>query len=318
VSHDADEHALAVALHLVKRGVEPVLVDLSRLPASGLTVQLGGGRPGRWLLGSALGPVDPAEAVAAWWRRPRRPETPAALGAGQRRLFEGEWRHAIDGLVHAVPGFWVNDPARDEAARMKLLQLEAARRAGLPVPRTLVTSSLPEARRFLATCRRGAVVKSLSSFKEGGLTRRTGPRDPALPARLAAGPAILQERVDGLDVRVTAVGRRLFAVATDARAGGNPDDVRADWWKAVASSRPIELPAALARRLLALQRRLGLAYGAIDLRRRRDGHWAFLEVNPAGQWLQFEAATGLPITASLAALLARGGRDRAGSIHSQA
>ncbi len=295
-----------------------MLLDLSRLPASGLTVQVGGGRPGRWVLGSALGPVDPADAVAVWWRRPRRPEAPAALDAGQQRLFDGEWRHAIDGLVQAVPGFWVNDPARDEAARMKLLQLEAARRAGLPVPRTLVTSSLAEARRFLAGCRRGAVVKSLSSFKEGGLTRRTGPRDPALPARLAAGPAILQERVDGLDVRVTAVGRRLFAVATDARAGGNPDDVRADWWKAVASSRPIELPAALARRLLALQRRLGLAYGAIDLRRRRDGGWAFLEVNPAGQWLQFEAATGLPITASLAALLARGGKDRARPVHSQA
>ena len=107
-------------------------------------------------------------------------------------------------------------------------------------------------------------------------------------------------------------------MATDARAGGNPDDVRADWWKAVASSRPIELPAELARRLLALQRRLGLAYGAIDLRRRRDGRWAFLEVNPAGQWLQFEAATGLPITAALAALLARGGRDRARPVHSQA
>jgi glutathione synthase/RimK-type ligase-like ATP-grasp enzyme len=318
VSHDADEHGLAVALHLASLGVEPVLLDLSRLPASGLTVRLGAGRAASFEVGAGRRRVDPAAAVAIWWRRPRRPEAPEAFDAGQRRLFEGEWRHAIDGLVQAAPGFWVNDPARDEAARMKLLQLEAARRAGLPVPPTLVTSSLAEARRFLAGCRRGAIVKSLSSLKEGGLTRRTGPRDPALGARLAAGPAILQERVDGLDVRVIAVGRRLFAVATDARAGGNPDDVRADWWRAVASSRPIELPAELARRLLALQRRLGLAYGAIDLRRRRDGRWAFLETNPAGQWLQFEAATGLPITAALAALLAHGGKDRARPIHSQA
>jgi hypothetical protein len=59
---------------------------------------------------------------------------------------------------------------------MKLVQLEAPRRVGLPVPRTLVTNSLVEARRFLTSCRRGAVVKSLSSFNEGGLTRRTGPR----------------------------------------------------------------------------------------------------------------------------------------------
>ncbi len=307
VSHDADEHALAVALHLDNLGVEPVLVDFSRLPSVGLAVHLGGGKPARYVLGAAGGPVDPAEAVAVWWRRPRRPEAPASLDAGGKRLFDAEWRHALDGLVQAAPGRWVNDPARDEAAKLKLVQLEAARQVGLPVPRTLVTGALPAARAFLATCRRGAVLKSLSSAKEGGRTRRTGPRDPALPGRLATGPAILQERVEGLDVRVTAVGRRLFAVAADARAGGDPDDIRADWWRAAATARPLELPPDLARRLLSLQRRLGLRYGAIDLRRRRDGRWAFLEVNPAGQWLQYEAVTGQPVTAALAALLARGG-----------
>ena len=318
VSHDGDEHALAVALHLANLGVEPVLLDISRLPSSGLIARLGGRGTSRYLLGSTQGPCDPAEAVACWWRRPRRPEPPAKAAAGAKRLFEGEWRHALDGLVQAVPGFWVNDPARDDVARKKLVQLEAARRVGLPVPPTLVTNDLAEARRFIAGCRPGAIVKSLSSLKEGGLTRRLGARDRALPARLATGPAILQERVDGLDVRVTAVGRRLFAVATDARAGGDPDDVRADWWRAVATARPIELPTELSRRLLALQRRLGLAYGAIDLRRTRGGRWAFLEVNPAGQWLQYEAATGLPITAALAALLARGGPGRRTELHSQA
>lgn len=310
VSHDADEHALAVALHLARRGVEPILVDLAKLPAAGLTVHLGGGLRPRWTLGSALGTVDPAAAVSVWWRRPRRPEAPASLDPGARRLLDGEWRHALDGLVQVAPGRWINDPARDEAARPKLAQLEVARRVGLPVPRTLVTSDVTAARAFLSACRRGAVSKSLSSLKEGGRTRRTSPDDPALPARLANGPAILQERVEGLDVRVTAVGRRLFAVAADARAGGDEDDIRADWGRAAATARPLALPAELARRLLSLQRTLGLEYGAIDLRRRRDGRWAFLEVNPAGQWLQYEAATGLQITAALAALLARGGRPR--------
>jgi glutathione synthase/RimK-type ligase-like ATP-grasp enzyme len=310
VSHDADEHALAVALHLGNLGAEPVLLDLANLPASGLSIELGAGRPGRFLLGSSSEPVDPAEAVATWWRRPRRPVAPRRLGAGARRLFDGEWRHALDGLQHAAPGFWVNDPARDTAARHKLLQLEVARRVGLPVPRTLVTSDLPAARAFIASCRGGSVVKSLSSLEGSGLTRRVGPRDRELPARLAAGPAILQERVDGLDVRVTAVGPRLFALSTDARAGGDPDDIRANWRRAVRTSRPIELPAALAKRLLALQRALGLGYGAIDLRRRPDGRWAFLEVNPGGQWLQFEVAGGFPISEALARLLLRGGRDR--------
>jgi hypothetical protein len=318
VSHAADEHGLAVALHLAHLGVEPLLLDLALLPATGLSVRLGGRGAPRFQLGTAKASIDPAGMRSCWWRRPRRPEPPPGLEPGTARLFEGEWRHALDGLTQVVPGRWVNDPARDEVARKKLVQLEAAHQVGLPVPATLVTNDLAEARRFIARWRGGAIIKSLSSLKEGGLTRRLGPRDRSLPARLAAGPAILQERVDGLDVRVTAVGRRLFAVATDAGAGGDPDDVRADWWRAVASSRPIALPADLARRLLALQRKLGLDYGAIDLRRRRDGRWALLEVNPSGQWLQFEAATGLPITAALARLLARGGPGRRSRIHSQA
>ena len=44
--------------------------------------------------------------------------------------------------------------------------------------------------------------------------------------------------------------------------------------------------------------------GAFDLRRRDDGVHVFLEVNPAGQWLYVEEATGLPITAAVARLLA--------------
>jgi glutathione synthase/RimK-type ligase-like ATP-grasp enzyme len=310
VSHDRDEHALAVAAHLVNRGVEPALVDLAQLPSTGLSIHLGAGRPGRFLLGSGLGQVDPSASLAVWWRRPRRPEAPADLDAGARRLFDGEWRHALDGLIHAAPGFWVNDPTREEPASKKLVQLEAARRVGLPVPRTLVTGVLAEARAFLGSCRRGAVVKSLASLREGGLTRRTTARDSRLAARLAVGPAILQERVEGIDVRVTAVGRRLFAMAVDARAGSDEDDVRADFWRAAATARPVEVPPDLARRLLALQRRLGLSYGAIDLRRRPGGGWVFLEVNPSGQWLHAEAVTGQPITAALATLLARGGVGR--------
>lgn len=306
MSHEEDEHALAVSLHLANRGVEPVLLDLARLPERGFSVHLGAGRSGRFVLGAARGEADPAACVSVWWRRPRRPKVPAGLDEGRSRLFEAEWRHALDGLVRAAPGFWVNDPLREDAANRKLVQLEAARRAGLPIPRTLVTGVLADARAFARGCRAGAVLKSLASTVEGGRTRRTGPRDPALAARLVAGPAILQERVEGLDVRVTAVGRRLFAMSVDARAGGDPDDVRKDFWKAAGTAEPVDLPPELARRLLAFLRALGLRYGAMDLRLDRGGRWAFLEVNPSGQWLHAEAVTGHPITAALARLLARG------------
>jgi glutathione synthase/RimK-type ligase-like ATP-grasp enzyme len=48
--------------------------------------------------------------------------------------------------------------------------------------------------------------------------------------------------------------------------------------------------------------RLGLVYGAIDMRRTVDGD-VFLEINPAGEWRFVEDRTGQPITAAMADLL---------------
>ena len=69
--------------------------------------------------------------------------------------------------------------------------------------------------------------------------------------------------------------------------------------------RAVELPAQLTRQLLALQKRLGLVYGAVDLRQTDAGEYYFLEVNPAGQWLFCEERAGLPITQAHAELLAQ-------------
>jgi hypothetical protein len=57
-------------------------------------------------------------------------------------------------------------------------------------------------------------------------------------------------------------------------------------------------------------KRLGLVYGAIDLRLTPEGRYIFLEINPAGQFLHIEYATGQPIAAALAqSLLKKPGID---------
>jgi len=306
VTGSDDEHAVAVALALAERGMEPVRVDLARLPVHGLQLEQGGARAASVTLGNGAGRIDPATCAGAWWRRPGWPAASLALAADRRRLSGGEWMAALRGLAHVVPGRWVNDPRREDVSALKVVQLEAARQVGLDVPRTLVTNDLRAARNFMASCRDGAVLKCLSTVPDRDGTRAVSPRSPWLRSRLALGPAVLQERLHGLDLRVTVVGRRLFAAVADARAGDSPTDVREGWWNAAAAGGPYTVPGDLARRLLALTRRLGLLYAAIDLRRRGrgDGPWQFLEVNPAGQWLHVEATTGHPITAALARLLA--------------
>ena len=51
---------------------------------------------------------------------------------------------------------------------------------------------------------------------------------------------------------------------------------------------------------MVLVRRLGLAYGAIDLVLTPDGRYVFLEINPNGQYLWIEQLTGLPISEAIA------------------
>ena len=51
--------------------------------------------------------------------------------------------------------------------------------------------------------------------------------------------------------------------------------------------------------------RLGLVYGAIDLRRTPEGDHVFLEVNTAGEFLFVEERTGQPIARAIAEWLTR-------------
>ena len=66
---------------------------------------------------------------------------------------------------------------------------------------------------------------------------------------------------------------------------------------------PVELPDQVQALLKDFMKRLGLQYGAIDMRLHPDDEYVFLEINPAGQWLFVEQATGQPIAASIARIL---------------
>ena len=134
-------------------------------------------------------------------------------------------------------------------------------------------------------------------------TRIIGPEDLERLDLVRFAPVIFQHYIDGVDLRVTVVGEQVFAAEIDARGTAYPFDMRMVIGEA--QVRPVELPRSVQDALLALQRRLGLDYGAIDLRRTDAGEFFFLEVNPAGQWLFVEQRTGLPIGKAMSDLLMR-------------
>lgn len=293
----------------------PVLLDLARFPREAtMSLSLPPGR-GRASLGVAVEgeEYDLRECEAIWWRRPNRPVLHDELGPEPvRRFAYRECHAALAGLFSAVPTRWVNDPAREDVASRKAFQLTIASEVGLLVPRTEITNDPARARAFLESCRGGdgrvhAVSKTLTPATEPlRYTKRISEADLELLGSVQYAPTVLQDYVDGVDLRVVAVGGDVFAMEMDARRSRHPEDCRADWETGRSTARAAHLPDALSEKLLALMDRLGLAYGAFDLRRRDDGEHVFLEANPSGQWLYVESVTGAPITRAVAQLLAHG------------
>ncbi len=307
VTHRGDGHLAPVAAALRRLRARFALLDTGRFPVPGrIDLRLGGRRESLAVAGGgSRGALDLAAVRAVWWRRPRPFHPDPAIPLSSHRAFAaGEAAEAFAGLWSGLAARWVNHPDLELAAGRKVWQLRLARRCGLDVPRTRVTSDPRAARAFLRELgAAGAVFKALHATPETWReTRAVGPAERALLPLVRQAPVLFQERVPGVDLRVTAVGSRLFAAEIDARRAGYDTDFRVVL--ARSKVRPTRLPAAVAAGLRRLLAALGLRYAAVDLRRTAEGAHLFLEVNPSGQWLFVEERTGQPITGAVAALLA--------------
>ncbi len=301
VSSAEDLHTVHVRHRLDELGAEHVLLDTGQVPTGvALTsTQDADGWRGAW------GDVDLGTLRSMWWRRPQPFRIDDSVRDPHDRGFvRGECAAMVAGLWSCLDARWVNDPDRDEAASRKMAQLRLAVRLGLRVPRTCMTNDPERARAFLDDEPGAVVFKPFSAtpttWRE---TRPVREADRELLDTVRLAPVIFQEAVPGgVDVRVTIVGDQVHAAEIRGDASAYEYDFRVD-----ASPRitPHDLPIGVEARLRRLMRRLGIVYGAVDLRVAPDGGYVFLEVNPAGQWLFVELATGQPITASLAALLHR-------------
>jgi glutathione synthase/RimK-type ligase-like ATP-grasp enzyme len=302
VTHEDDEDAPAVLEELARLGAEVAVVDLARFPGLGaVALEHGGfGAGDRWLLPRHGGAIRAADVTAVWWRRTRPPVAHPGLSAADAAFAVRQTEEALRGFFGALDARFVNDPWRDARACHKPLQLAAAEAAGLAVPPTLVTSDEARARAFVEARRGDRIVhKALHATPlDWHATRFLEGQDLENLKAIRLAPVILQAYVPGVDVRVIAVGDRLFAAEIDASATASPQDFRAVYDDCRVA--PVELPGAVAAGLRRLMAALGLAYGAIDLRRRADGQHLFLEINPSGLWRFVEHRTGQAISLAIA------------------
>ncbi len=304
VSHSEDDHATGVLAALAARRHPVELVDTGLFPVRSRLTQHFGDGPPRFELVVDDRPVDLAPARVGWWRRPRPFTLHDGIAPDVAAFTYTECHEAVAGLWAALGLIWVNPPALDEVAHHKPYQLAVATEVGLAIPRTVITNDPAEAASFAAGNEPGRTIFKtfLATEEHWRETRILGSDEIALLDRVQLAPVIFQEFVPAVaDVRVTVIGDRMFATAITTAPGSYVYDYRMDL--AGATFTPTELSAETESKLLALMRRLGIVYGAIDLRRTPDDGDVFLEVNPAGEWRFVEDRSGQPITEAMADLL---------------
>lgn len=297
VSFPGDLHAERVIDRLGRYDVSLHLLDLSRFPKSARLDLRYGERSSLRYKEREGAQIDFDRVGAIWWRRPQAYDfDPAMNDIG---FAATECEEALSGLWSSLDARWMNPPVLDAAAHKKTYQLRVAEQIGLRMPDTLVTNSPASAAGFVQSFDR-VIYKPFAGSEQGWReTRVFGDRERASLSNVRHAPVIFQEYIPGIDYRVTLVGDHVFAASIDARDASYPVDFRMNLHGVRMS--PEQLPDAVLRHLRELMQRLGLVYGAIDLRRdERTGEFRFLEINPAGQFLFVEEETGLPISQGIA------------------
>lgn len=131
---------------------------------------------------------------------------PDGLSDGDAVFANAEARLGLGGVLASLDAFWVNDPAKVAVAEYKPLQLCAAARSGLIVPRTPVTNDHAAAVPFAADLGGTLVCKTFSSLmlsdeKGLGITFTTPVDAPSIDPEQFAVTAHLPTRVGAQGVR---------------------------------------------------------------------------------------------------------------------
>ncbi len=299
ISHPEDIHSREVISHLNRMDVPVRVLDLSEFPARAALDLRYGPQGSAFSFRNAHGTEIDLDAVGAvWWRRPQPYSFAAGLQAADYALAECD--EAFAGLWQAMRAGWINPPVQDAAASRKSLQLRLAGDLGLDPPLTRVTNCPEAAQAFVAEIGDVIYKPFAATTRHWRETRRFGEAERARIANIRHAPTILQERIEGRDIRVTVIGDEIFAAEIDTSDGNYADDFRMNHNVAI---RAIELPPGVIAGIRAMMAALRLVYGAFDFRRAPDGRYRFLEVNPAGQFLFVEYETGQPIARAFARTL---------------
>ncbi|HAX5198644.1 hypothetical protein [Escherichia sp. F1] len=230
--------------------------------------------------------VETSNVKSVWFRQPVfLRNTPGRSIDINEQLSLSQWNAFLRGLMVFDKAYWMNWPQATYAAESKPYQLMIAKKIGFSVPQTIISNSLG----FEKLPSTKFIIKSMDTvlLKENDdcyftYTSKANPADFTLDKTKQA-PITFQEYIeDKLDIRVTIVGSKVYAVAIKSNGNAISDD-----WRTLKKEDleyvDIELPVRIKKLCIEYVKLLGLNYGAIDFIKTKD-EYIFIEINPTGEW----------------------------------
>lgn len=230
--------------------------------------------------------VETSKIKSVWFRQPVfLRNTPGRTIDINEQLSLSQWNAFLRGLMVFQDAYWMNWPQATYAAESKPYQLMSAKKIGFSVPQTIVSNSLG----FDRLSSKKFIIKSMDTvlLKENDdcyftYTSKANPADFSLELTRQA-PITFQEYIeDKLDIRVTVIDTKVYAVAIKANGCAIADDWRIQRKDALEYI-DIELPDNVNKLCIDYVKMLGLKYGAIDLIKTKN-QYVFIEINPTGEW----------------------------------
>lgn len=256
--------------------------------------------------------LDMNDIRTIWYRRPSEFVFAKEVDNDQRRYARADALYGVGGILRSLDAVWINHPEKMVTAEFKPFQLKLAKRAGMSIPKTLITNDPEEVSRFYEACNGRVIFKSLANIRgvshdESSVafnyTSLLTSRDASQFHLVRNTVCLFQEYVDkAYELRINIVGNNIFATEIYSQ---NSDSTKIDWRRKYSDLTfgTHQLPARLESQLRSFMQHMGLMFGAIDMIVTPDENYVFLEINPDGQWAWVEQLTGLEISEAVFDLL---------------
>lgn len=315
ITHSQDNHSVDTVIACIRAaGGEVIRFDADRYPLQYMLSTFY--QENRWGVfletGSAVHDLETVTAV--WLRRSYD------LGKGLDNTLEREFvnpamaelKRTFFGMLEALPCFKMERYSTYRRLDSKEEQLRKAVKHGLRIPPTCISNNPAFVKDFASQLEEPVITKMQTSFaihrgKEEHVVFTGDVSNDHLQDidTLRYCPMTFQQKLEKkLELRVTIVGREIFAFSIDSQLNEN---ARTGWRKEgrplVTDWKPYELPSIMRAKLLAFMDDYQLNYGAIDLVLTADDEYFFLEINAAGEYFWLDKLCNNAISQQIAALL---------------